>query len=144
MIRIASTDDVNILTELSIKLWPEHTQEEMDDEIKEFLKQEDTVYFISFEEENIIGFAQCQLRYDYVEGTTTSPVGYLEAIYIEEEYRQLGYAKKLVRECESWAKSKGCTEFASDCELDNNDSFKFHLKIGFEEVNRIICFSKKL
>ncbi len=27
-----------------------------------------------------VGFTQCQLRYDYVEGTKTSPVGYLERI----------------------------------------------------------------
>ena len=38
----------------------------------------------------------------------------------------------------------GCTEFASDCELDNTDSLRFHLHTGFEEANRIICFRKTL
>ncbi len=46
--------------------------------------------------------------------------------------------------CQKWAKEQGCTEFASDCELVNEDSLKFHLKMGFEEANRIICFTKKL
>lgn len=46
--------------------------------------------------------------------------------------------------CENWAKTMGCKEFASDCELDNEESLQFHLKMGFEEVNRIICFTKKL
>ena len=46
--------------------------------------------------------------------------------------------------CEDWARSQGCTEFASDCELENTDSLAFHLKCGFEEMNRIICFAKKL
>jgi len=46
--------------------------------------------------------------------------------------------------CENWAKTKGCTEFASDCELDNVQSLQFHLNVGFEEANRIICFTKKL
>jgi aminoglycoside 6'-N-acetyltransferase I len=41
-------------------------------------------------------------------------------------------------------KDKGCTEFASDCELDNKESLEFHKAIGFEEVNRIICFRKNL
>ena len=37
-----------------------------------------------------VGFAQCGLRRDYVEGTDSSPVGYLEGIFIKEEYRK-GY-----------------------------------------------------
>ena len=39
---------------------------------------------------------------------------------------------------------KGAEEFASDCELKNTDSLKFHLNIGFKEANRIICFVKNL
>ena len=34
-----------------------------------------------------IGFAQCTLRNDYVEGSSSSPVGYLEGIYVKDEYR---------------------------------------------------------
>ena len=39
---------------------------------------------------------------------------------------------------------RGKTEFASDCELDNSGSLAFHLKMGFAEANRIICFHKTL
>ena len=46
--------------------------------------------------------------------------------------------------CEMWAKNMGCTEFASDCELDNTNSLKFHMAMGFGEANRIICFKKNL
>lgn len=46
--------------------------------------------------------------------------------------------------CEQWAKQKGCSEFASDCELNNKESFAMHLKLGFSEANKIICFTKKL
>lgn len=46
--------------------------------------------------------------------------------------------------CQNWAKNQGCFEFSSDCELDNEDSLKFHLKMGFAEANRIICFTKKV
>ena len=53
-------------------------------------------------------------------------------------------AAQLLSECEKWAKEKGCTEFASDCELDNADSYRFHMSLGFEEANRIICFRKDL
>jgi len=46
--------------------------------------------------------------------------------------------------CEIWSKEIGCKEFASDCELENLASFKFHMAMGFEEANRIICFRKML
>ena len=71
-------------------------------------------------------------------------MGYLEGIYVAEEYRKHGIARELLSACESWAKSKGCTEFASDCELSNVQSLQFHLNVGFEEANRIICFTKKI
>jgi len=61
-----------------------------------------------------------------------------------KEYKKRGYAKELLGECQNWAKDQGCLEFASDCELDNEDSLKFHLKMGFAEANRIICFTKRL
>ncbi|MBQ8549445.1 MAG: GNAT family N-acetyltransferase, partial [Lachnospiraceae bacterium] len=71
-------------------------------------------------------------------------VGYLEGIFVEESYRNKGCAKELLKQCEVWAKDMGCTEFASDCELTNTGSLAFHLKMGFEEANRVICFTKKL
>ena len=45
---------------------------------------------------------------------------------------------------EKWAKDKHCSEFASDCELTNDDSRKFHIATGFTEANRIICFRKTI
>ena len=91
-----------------------------------------------------VGFAQCTLRTDYVEGTESSPVGYLEGVFVNAEYRGNGYAKELLLACENWAKNMSCTEFASDCELDNMASFKFHIAAGFDEANRIICFRKRI
>lgn len=81
---------------------------------------------------------------DYVEGTATSPVGYLEGIFIKPEYRNKGLARELIKACEEWAKEKGCKEFASDCELHNEESRRFHMATGFDEANRIICFVKKI
>ena len=55
-----------------------------------------------------------------------------------------GLAKELLKACETWSKEQGCSEFSSDCELENENSLKFHLKMGFEEVNRVICFMKRI
>ena len=144
MIQKAEIKDLPILAELACQLWPDHTVEEMRTEVAEILAKPDAAFFLAYAENVPIGFAQCQLRHDYVEGTDSSPVGYLEGIYVAEEYRKQGVAKALLTVCESWANEKGCTEFASDCELDNTQSLRFHLNVGFEEANRIICFTKKL
>lgn len=132
------------IVKLAIMLWPNSSEEELNLHFTKLLDKEDAVIFLAEEEDQYIGFAHCQLRFDYVEGTDTSPVGYLEGIYVMEEYRKRGIGKELVTYCEEWSRQKGCTEFASDIELDNVDSFNFHLKVGFKEVNRIICFAKKL
>ena len=144
MIRQADMRDVDTLTDLTLELWPDHSRQEMKTELQRQLSAERAVYFLAVEEEKMAGFAQCQLRHDYVEGTESSPVGYLEGIYVAEDFRQQGMARMLLAACEDWAKSRGCSEFASDCELCNADSLRFHLAMGFEEANRIICFRKTL
>jgi len=140
----AQITDASIVAELAAKVWTSATVELLVAEFKEFLVSEDSATYLYILNNAAIGFAQCQLRRDYVEGTETSPVGYLEGVYVEPNYRKCGYGKALVNACEDWAKSKGCSEFASDCELHNTDSLAFHLRSGFNEANRIICFTKKL
>ena len=140
MIRRATNADLAAVTDLALKLWPGHDRQELMEELEEILKKGDAAFFLAEDQ----GFAQCQLRYDYVEGTESSPVGYLEGIFVEESCRRRGLAKQLLKACESWAREQGCREFASDCELTNIQSLRFHLGLGFEEANRIICFTKKL
>ena len=55
-----------------------------------------------------------------------------------------GGARALLAACEDWARARGCREFASDCELDNEASIGFHRAVGFAEANRIVCFAKRL
>ena len=140
MIRKATKEDIPILAAYMVALWPHHTALEMEGELDAFMEQEGTAFFLAEEG----GFAQCSLRHDYVEGTDSSPVGYLEGIYVVESARKQGTARRLLKACEKWAKEKGCREFASDCELTNAQSLQFHLNVGFAEANRIICFTKKL
>ena len=144
MIRKAEIRDADTVAALALRLWPDHSIEEMRSEFTELLSDGDCAVFLSEESGTAVGFAQCQLRRDYVEGTETSPVGYLEGVFIDAAHRNRGIAKALLAACEEWARRRGCTEFASDCELDNTDSLRFHLAAGFAEANRIICFTKKL
>ena len=144
MIRKASKNDIRIIADLAVLMWDNNSVDELTDEFSDILSKDDAQIFLKYEDDTPVGFAQCQLRYDYVEGTETTPVGYLEGIFIMEGYRNRGYAKELLNKCEMWAKDKGCKEFASDCEIDNDISFRFHKDMNFTEANRIICFTKKL
>lgn len=143
-IKKAVLEDAPKAAGLAIQMWKSQTMEGMTEEFCDYMRKESNIIFLVMSDERAVGFAQCGLRYDYVEGTDSSPVGYLEGIFIAEEYRKRGLAKDLLAACQKWAKEQGCTEFASDCELDNEDSLQFHLKTGFVEANRIICFTKKL
>ena len=144
MIRKANLNDLPILTELALQLWPNNAVDKMYYDLGKIMTGGESVFFLAYEEEKAVGYAQCQLRHDYVEGTETSPVGYLEGIYVKEYAREQGFASRLMKACEDWARVQGCMEFASDCELDNEESLAFHLKLGFKEANRIICFTKTL
>ncbi|MFD1780641.1 aminoglycoside 6'-N-acetyltransferase [Fredinandcohnia salidurans] len=140
----ATDNDVKAITKLALLLWPDIVENELTSEFSELILDQKAIIFLAKAENVAIGFAQCQLRIDYVEGTESSPVGYLEGIFVKEQYRRIGVAKQLLSACEKWAKSKGCKEFASDVELENNVSLNFHLRNGFQEANRIICLTKKL
>ena len=136
--------DVDGLFDLALALWPGHSREELALVFGTLLNAEDAAVFGWQEEGRWEAFAQCQLRHDYVEGCETSPVGYLEGIYVREPFRGKGVARALLARCQTWAREQGCREFASDCELSNDDSLRFHLATGFRETGRIICFTKRL
>lgn len=144
MIKRAEEKDIAAIANLAAMMWSNHSIEELNNEFSDLFMKEEAQFFLKYENDIPVGFAQCQLRHDYVEGTETSPVGYLEGIFVKEGFRHKGYAGALLAECENWAKSKGCKEFASDCELDNDDSLQFHRAMNFTKANRIICFTKKI
>lgn len=131
-------------TEMACLLYHSDNADAMRKEIKNLIAAEDAVILLAFIGERAAAFAQCQLRRDYVEGTHTTPVGYLEGIFVREKERGKGIARMLLHNCEDWARKKGCTEFASDCELSNTCSQIFHARTGFSEANRIVCFIKHL
>ena len=144
MMKRAKAEDAKVLADLALQMWTEHDSGDLTEDFRKLAVNDEAVCFIKYEDDKPIGFAQCQLRHDYVEGTESSPVGYLEGVFVSDGYRKKGYAAELVSACEQWAKEKGCSEFASDCELVNEDSLKFHMALGFEEENWIICFRKDL
>ena len=100
-----------------------------------------------YESENreLIGFVELSLRKN-LEEFDTSPIGYLEGWYVQQDYRQKGIGRELVKEAEKWAVEKGCTEMASDVEKHNEISKEAHKKLDFIEygVNDVEILFRKL
>lgn len=91
----------------------------------------------------VCGMIEVSLR-NVVDGCLSSPVGYVEGIYVDSAQRGSGMSRQLLQHAEDWCRSKGCTEIATDAELDNEDAQRFHEHMGFEETYRIVEYRKKL
>jgi aminoglycoside 6'-N-acetyltransferase I len=139
-----SAENVHQLTELALELWTDCDFEEELDYYKSLLDSESDTCFLAKAEDDYIGFIHVSIRNDYVEGASDFPIAYIEGLYVKPNYQKLGIGKKLTEMGESWGRKKGCKQIASDAELDNLSSIDFHKKMGFEEVNRVVCFVKEL
>ena len=123
--------------ELCTALWPGDSLEGWLQERQSGALKNEFLYMLDGE---AVAFVSLSLRHDYVEGAETSPVGYLEGIYVKPRHQNKGIARELVEFAKAWSAEKGCTQLASDCELDNHISRKFHNKVGFTEANTVVCF----
>ncbi|UFU00733.1 GNAT family N-acetyltransferase [Radiobacillus kanasensis] len=144
MITTLNVQNIDETVEMALDLWPGHTFEQMKSEFDSMLGSVKAKVFVYGIENKSVGFLHMSLRSDYVEGSTSSPVAYVEGVYVKQDYRTKGVAKELLKEGEEWAKINGCSQIASDIEQGNEDSYQFHHKSGFSEANRIICFIKDL
>ena len=132
---------------LRATLWPNHSIEDHRKELTVSLStpNNNLVGFMALSNsDEIIGFAEASLRNDHVNGCETSPVAFLEGIYVRYEDRRKGVARSLCDAVGMWGRSAGCTELASDAPLANKASQSFHAAMGFKETERVVFFRKSL
>lgn len=144
IIEKANKTNLDEVTNLALKLWPDNSWNILRSEFEELLESKKDIIYLAIVEGSYVGFIHMSIRYDYVEGSSSSPVGYVEGIYVDDNHRNKGISKKLVEAGERWSKSLGCREIASDTQLDNYGSQEFHKKIGFREAGRIVAFIKDI
>ncbi|PVE26229.1 N-acetyltransferase [Microvirga sp. KLBC 81] len=146
--RIASCDlqSLDAWAALRQELWPDTDLAEHTLEAEAILrKPQQAVAFLAYDGQvGAIAFAEAALRHDYVNGCTTSPVAFLEGIYVRPAYRKQGIARLLCRAVEDWAAGLGCQELASDVEIHNEISQGMHVAVGFEETERVVYYRKLL
>ena len=128
------------------QLWPESSQEEhLEEMAAQLAAPEKFAPFVAYDEHNTpLAFVEVSIRSDYVNGTDSSPVAYLEGIYVVPSARGRGVARKLISVAEGWASAVGCRELASDTPLENLTSQAMHRALGFEETERVVFFRKVL
>lgn len=125
-------------------IWPDAPDEYLDFDMDEILASERDAAFMAFADNRPAGMIEARLR-DYGEGCETSPVGYIEGWFVDEDMRgKNNIAGALAQAAENWAREKGCSEMASDTWLDNIASIRAHIKLGYEEAERLVHFVKKL
>ena len=141
MIKLLETKDLTRWSQMCADVYPDTTAEQMLAEYHEGRFPNDYGYYLN---DILVAFISLSVRNDYVNGCETSPVGFVEGIYIDSDYRKQGIARELVEFAKGWSKEKGCQELASDILIDNLDSLAFHEAVGFEEKERVICVSMKI
>ena len=144
MIRLAQDRDIDALVGLRLALWPGEALEVRRAEVTANLARagRDIATFVAEEAGEVIAFAEVTLRRDHVNGCETSPVAFLEGIFVRPEQRRRGVGRALVAMAEQWGRERGCRELASDALLGNELSRRFHGGAGFEETERVVYFRK--
>jgi len=127
-------------------LWPHDSNVEHLTEMRQFVAQPDRfVQYMAYAESgDLVGMVETSLRTDYVNGTETSPVAFLEGIYVAPSHRRQAVARNLVGTVAEWAASRGCRELASDALMDNELSQAVHKSLGLVETERVVYFRKVL
>lgn len=129
---------------LSLALFTDYTREEMEMRLKRRAQLNKNQTLLAKTHGRSVGFVTVSIRNDHVEGTSTSPVGYLESIYVAPEYRNRGVARALFQQGESWCRDRGCSEMGSDTWQWNREAQQFHEQLGFREENILVHFHKKI
>jgi aminoglycoside 6'-N-acetyltransferase I len=143
-VRKYRNDDWSEWLRMSLALFPHHTDDELAGGMREFRNRADAEVFTAERDDGTIaGFVEVGSR-PYADGCDSSPVGYIEAWYVDPDVRRAGVGRALLAAAEDWARERGYTEMASDALLDNHVSHRAHERAGYAEVDRVVQFRKPL
>jgi aminoglycoside 6'-N-acetyltransferase I len=90
-----------------------------------------------------IGFVELSVR-AYAAGCGSDRVAFVEGWFVDANYRRQGIGASLITAAEEWGRANRCTELGSDTQTFNELSIAAHKALGFDEVERVVCFKKSL
>jgi aminoglycoside 6'-N-acetyltransferase I len=114
-------------------------------EMRGFLEREDGEVIVAEREGSglLAGYVEVGAR-SVADGCVTSPVGYIEALWVDQDMRRQGIGGRLFKAAEEWSAAMGYKEMASDVEIDNEVSHEAHKRNGYTEVSKVITYFKKI
>ena len=143
-IRRATREDKQAWLHMRQGLWPYAPPDYLALDLDSLLADERKAIFVAADTDGrLAGFLEAGLR-DTAEGCETSPVGYIEAWYVDPQVRGRKLGRDLVYAAEQWARETGCREMASDTWIDNEPGIQVHQRLGYSEVDRLVHFVKQL
>ena len=143
-IREIAASDCADWVRLREALWP-GSPSDHDIETRKYFEGRATtlLVFVAEVERRLVGFLELDFR-PYAPSCSSSPVPFIEGWYVESAWQGRGIGRALVKAAEGRAREMGYTEIASDAEMDNADGIAAHRAVGFEEVERVVCFRRSL
>lgn len=131
---------------LRLALWPDTPRPEHEAEMAELAAdpRRCAQWLARDADGRAAGLAEAAIRSDYVNGCETSPVAFLEGLYVAPARRRQGVARALVDEVARWGAARGCRELASDTQADNLVSQAVHRALGFAEAERTVAYVRAL
>jgi aminoglycoside 6'-N-acetyltransferase I len=144
-IRALEENDLAEWLRLRQELWDGSSENDHKTEMVDIIEnpQEQFVAVADAGDGRLAGFLEASIR-SHVEDCKTENVGYLEGWFVDPAFRKMGIGSRLVRFAEDWARSRGCTEMASDAEIDNLVSQQAHSRLGYAETARLVHLRKEL
>ncbi len=144
-IRTLSENDLAEWLRLRRLLWDGSSEDDHRGEMVEIIENQDSQFVIVADlgDGRLAGFLEASIR-PQAEDCETENVGYLEGWYVEDGYRRAGIGRRMVEAAEKWARKKGCSEMASDAEVNNTASQRAHTSLGYAETSRLVHLRKEL
>ena len=125
-------------------LWPGSLSDH-DVETRNYFQSraEAPIVFVAEAEGRVVGFLELDFR-KYAPGCTASPVAFIEGWFVEPAFQRRGIGRALVAAAEERARAMGHDEMASDSEVENAEGIAAHRALGYEEIERVVCFRRSL
>ena len=114
LFREVEADDREEWLRMRQTIWPQHNKNEHLNEMDGICRDPNCQIFVLERANGKMGGVVEIATRPYAEDCHSSPIGYIEGWYVDEDLRQQGCGSRLIRAAENWARSRGCTEMASD------------------------------